>query len=317
MAGLALLFPGQGAHAVGMGQCLYESYASVRELYDQADALVDFDLKKLSFEGPEEELRRTDVSQPAIVVASLAALRALSEELGEDFPEVGACCGMSLGEYTALTHAGALELGDTLRLVALRGQFMQEVCEASPSGMLALMGPDAEAVKKLIAEAGFEGQLGVANDNAPRQVIVSGPQEALDAFAPKAKEGGARRCMPLKVAGAYHSSLMVTAGEKLGAELAKVEFKMPSIPVVANVHAAPYESAEAIAPTLVAHVSSTVRWRETMNWLSDKGFERALELGPGTTLKGLVKKNARSIQCSSALTVEQVKAAAQEIREQS
>jgi [acyl-carrier-protein] S-malonyltransferase len=310
MSKRALFFPGQGAHSVGMGQSLYDSYESVRVLYEQAEELVDFDLKRLSFEGPEQELRRTDVSQPAIVVASLAALTALKEELGGDIPGVVATCGMSLGEYTALAYAEVLSLEDVLKLVTLRGRFMQECCEATPSGMTTVLGLGIEAVEKTIEESGLGDKVGVANDNSPKQVVLSGESEALQAVAARAKEAGARRLFPLKVAGAYHSALMTDAGEKLKVELEKVTFHEPKVTVLANIDTAAY-SADTASDKLVKQVSGTVRWRESMTLLKALEVDSALELGPGGVLKGLMKKNDRSISCLSAMTASEVKAAAQ------
>lgn len=306
----AVFFPGQGAHSVGMGKSLYEKYESVRALYEQAEQLVDFDLKRLSFEGPEEELRRTDVSQPAIVVASLAALTALKEELGGEIPDVLVTCGMSLGEYTALAYAEVLTLGDVLKLVALRGRFMQECCEATPSSMTTALGLGIEAVQEAITASGLGDKVGVANDNSPTQVVLSGESEALEVASAKVKEAGARRMFPLKVAGAYHSSLMKPAGEKLRAELDSVTFSEPKVKVLANIDATAYDAASA-KEKLVQQVSGTVRWRESMAQLKAMGVERALELGPGGVLKGLMKKNDRSIDCASAATAEDVQAVAQ------
>lgn len=312
----ALLFPGQGAQTVGMGKDLYEAWPAVRELYDEADALVDFDLKRISFEGPEGELTRTDVSQPAIVVASLAALRALESELGGPIPGVIAACGMSLGEYTALAWSGALSLGDALHLVIQRGRFMQDCCEATPSGMTSVMGLDRAGCEAVLAEAGEGDKVGVANDNSARQVVLSGEQEALDRVAAKAKEAGARRLFPLTVAGAYHSKLMAPAGERLADELARVKITAPRVPVIANVLAAAYGSESAvdvggeIAARLVEQVSGTVRWRESMSRLSELGVTEAVELGPGGVLKGLMRQNVRAITTHSAMTADEVRAVA-------
>jgi len=310
MSKRVLLFPGQGAHIVGMGKDLYELYPSVRALYEQADSLVDFELRTFSFEGPEEELRRTDVSQPAIVVASLAALRALESELGGTIPGVAAAAGMSLGEYSALTYAGVLSLGDALRLVALRGRLMQDCCEAQPGGMTTLLGLKPELLEAVIEAGAGLGVLGVANDNSPRQLVLSGEQAALDAAAEKAKELGAKRVIPLKVAGAYHSRLMAPAGEKLRSALEAASWADPALPVLANIDARPYGGADEVVDKLVRQVSGTVRWRESMGQLAELGISDGLELGPGGVLRGLMRQNVRSIAVSSILSVEDVKAAA-------
>ncbi|MDF1664395.1 MAG: ACP S-malonyltransferase, partial [Planctomycetota bacterium] len=229
---------------------------------------------------------------------------------GGEIPDVVVTCGMSLGEYTALAYAEVLSLGDVLKLVALRGRFMQECCEATPSSMTTALGLGVDAVQEAINASGLGEKVGVANDNSPTQVVLSGECEALELVAAKVKEAGARRIFPLKVAGAYHSALMAPAGEKLRTELESVTFSEPKVTVLANIDAKPYDAASA-KDKLVDQVSGTVRWRESMAQLKSMGVENALELGPGGVLKGLMKKNDRSIVCLSAATAEDVQAAAQ------
>lgn len=308
MPELAFLFPGQGAQTVGMGKDLHEAYPAVRALYERAAKAVPFDIRKISFEGPEEELKRTDVSQPAIVLASLAALEALKAELGM-LPPVKLALGLSLGEYTALAFAGALPVEDALNLVIARGRYMQECCEKTPSGMTSLLGLDSEKVRPLL-----DGQVGLANDNAPGQVVISGEKKALDAAAEKAKGLGAKRTIPLAVAGAYHSALMAPAGERLRADLAKARFAAPTVPVLANVTAAPHGAPDEIRARLVEQVSGTVRFRESLARAVDMGVTRFVELGPGGVLKGLVRANDRKLECLSAMTVDEVKAVAAALR---
>ncbi len=312
-APIAFLFAGQGAQAVGMGKDLAEAYPAARELYDRADAAVPFDLKRISFEGPDEELRRTDVSQPAIVVCSLAALAALEAELGGKLPQVACAAGLSLGEYSALAFAGALSLEDCLQLVIARGEYMQACCEAAPSGMTSLLGLSAAELGPAVEAGRAQGEVGIANDNAPRQVVLSGAAAALEAAVAKAKELGAKKAVPLNVAGAYHSALMAPAGERLRANLEQAGVSAPRVPVIANVTAEPHgDDPAAIRDLLVRQVSGTVRWRESM----DRAFgalkvERCFEFGPGGVLKGLVRQNDRKKSCLSVATVDEVKAAAE------
>lgn len=314
---LAFLFAGQGAQTVGMGQDLYAEYPAVQALYDRADAAVPFDLKRISFEGPEEELRRTDVSQPAIVVHSLAALEALKTELGGELPGVASAAGLSLGEYSALCFAGALSLEDTLRLVIARGVYMQACCEAEPSGMVSLLGLDVDQLGPAIEAGSALGVVGIANDNAPGQVVLSGAEAALQKAAEVAKELGAKRAVPLNVAGAYHSQLMAPAGEKLAADLAQAALQGPQVPVIANVDAQPHpQDPDAIRQTLVRQVSSTVRFRESLDRMFQGGVTRCFEFGPGGVLKGLVRRVDRKKSCVAVATVEQVREAAEALRQE-
>jgi [acyl-carrier-protein] S-malonyltransferase len=310
MSKIGFLFAGQGAQTVGMGKDLYEAYPAVRELYDRADAAVPFDLKAISFEGPEEELRRTDISQPAIVVHSLAALAALEAELGGQLPDVTCAAGLSLGEYSALTFAGSLSLEDALNLVIARGQHMQTCCEAQPSGMVSFLGLSADDLAPAVEAGGPE--VGIANDNAPKQVVLSGSRAGLELATTKAKELGVKRAIPLNVAGAYHSQLMAPAGEELRANLAAATFNEPTLPVFANVNAEVHTGdAEATRELLVEQVSGAVRFREIMAAMFELGADQFFEFGPGGVLKGLVRMNDRKRKCTPVATVEDVKAAAE------
>jgi [acyl-carrier-protein] S-malonyltransferase len=309
MSELGFLFPGQGAQVVGMAKDLHDAYPAVRALYDTAARALPFDLRKVSFEGPEEELKRTDVSQPAIVAASLAALEALRAELGA-LPPVKVAIGLSLGEYTALAFAGAIPVEDVLGLVIARGRYMQECCDQTPSGMVSFLGADAEKLKPAIEEGQKLGALGLANDNAPGQVVLSGEKKALDAAVAKAAELGCKRTVPLNVAGAYHSSLMAPAGERLRGDLAKARVQPPQVPVLANVTAAPHGSPDEIRARLVEQVAGTVRLRESIARAQEMGVNRFVELGPGGVLRGIVRANSRDLQCKTAMTLDEVKAAA-------
>ena len=302
-----------------MGKDLHAAYPAVRDLYERAAKAVasdvsrtsaPFDLRKISFEGPEEELKRTDVSQPAIVVASLAALEALKAELGGSLPATSVTLGLSLGEYSALTFSGALPIEDAVSLVIARGRYMQECCDRTPSGMVALSGLDAEKVQPAIEEGRRVGAVGLANDNAAGQIVLSGEKAALDVAVEKAKALGAKRVTPLNVAGAYHSSLMAPAGERLRSDLAKARVSKPTVPVLANVTADLHGDPDAIRARLVEQVSGTVLFRESLAKAVALGAKRFVELGPGGVLKGLVRANDRALECKSAMSVEEVKAVA-------
>ncbi len=306
----ALLFPGQGAQVVGMGADLHERFESVRALYAQANAPVEFDLAKISFEGPEDELRRTDVSQPAILVASLAAHGAVNELAAGKLAEPAAVAGLSLGEYTALVAAGALSLEDAIRLVIERGRFMQECCDAQPSGMASVVGASPEVVKDAVAVGAKTGVVVVANWNSPRQIVISGEKAALDAACAAAKDNGARRVLPLPVAGAYHSPLMAPAGVKLATVLSDVEIRKPSCRYVSNVTAQFEDDPDRIRELLVRQVSSPVRWQESIELLVKSGITRAYELGPGTVLAGLCKQIDRALSVVSAQGVAEAEAMA-------
>lgn len=300
-----------------MGKDLYEAYPAARAIYDRAAAAVPFDLRRISFEGPDDELKRTDVSQPAIVVCSLAALAALEAELaalGKALPPVACAAGLSLGEYSALCYAGVLSLEDTLALVIARGRHMQACCDAQPSGMTSLLGMSASDLGPAVEAGKAVGPVGVANDNAPTQVVLSGAKAALEVAVEKAKALGAKRAVPLNVAGAYHSALMAPAGEALKADLAKVTVNAPRTPIVSNVTADLHGADPAtIRRLLVEQVSSTVRFRESLSKIFALGVDRCVELGPGGVLKGIVRMNDKARSCTSVATVAEVKAAAAEM----
>ena len=310
-SGLAFFFPGQGAQAVGMGCDLHRQLASVRDLYAKAAAAVDFDLEALSFQGPAEELKRTDVSQPAILVSSLAALTALREQ-GSSEP--AAVAGLSLGEYTALVAAGVLDLEDAIALVVARGRFMQECCEAEPSGMASILGASQELVETAVAAGSSSGIVVVANYNSPKQLVISGDEKGLAAACEAAKAAGARRVTPLAVAGAYHSPLMAPAGERLAKTLESVDLRAPRIPYVSNVTANFENDPAKIRELLVKQVSSPVRWRESVERLVGAGIKRVIELGPGGVLSGLCRQIDRSLEARSAQSFEDVCSAADSAR---
>jgi [acyl-carrier-protein] S-malonyltransferase len=290
MGKIAFLFPGQGAQFVGMGKDLAAAYPEARALYERADAALGFALSTICFEGPEDRLTATDISQPAILVTSLAALAALkSTEAGLSIvPEAAA--GLSLGEYTALAAAGAIDFETAVKLTNLRGRFMQEACQAQPGGMVSLIGTDEALAEKICEAAREAGIIWPANYNSPGQVVVSGVKPACDRVVQVAESLGAQRAIPLTVAGAFHSPLMATAREKLAPHLANLKVQKLAFPVVANVTGDYYSGAAAAAELLEKQVDGPVRWQQGVQRLVADGFDRFYEIGPGRVLAGLLKR---------------------------
>ncbi len=296
---IAFLFPGQGAQAVGMGRALYDELPAVRALFDRAGEVLGFDLKALCFEGPAETLEATDVSQPAIFVASLAALEGLK---ASDPGVVDACsgaAGLSLGEYTALVSAGALDFETGLAIVRLRGQAMQAASAARPSGMSSVVGLDEPAIDELRRRIAPFGRLWKANLLGPGNIVVSGERGALEHLEPIAAELGALRVIPLSVAGAFHSELMKPADEQLAEVLASSPINPPRIPIYSNVDAAPHTDPDDLRRTLVAQVIGGVRWEDSMRRMLDDGFDTFYEIGPGRVLTGLLKRINRKVPCTN------------------
>lgn len=284
----ALVFPGQGAQYVGMGMELAQRYPVARDLLDQADEALGFALSDVIANGPEAELTRTDLSQPAILVVSvmsLAVLRTVVKPLMFD-----AVAGLSLGEYTALVAAEALPFRDAVKLVRLRGQAMQAAAEAVPSGMVALIGADEGSAGKLCDAAAGGEVLQVANLNSPGQVVISGAKAACERAAALAKEHGIRKAIALPVAGAFHSALMAPAAERLRAALAKAPFKDPKVPVYTNVNAGPVTRASEIPALLEAQLTKPVRWADSVVAMRAAGIDAFWELGPGKTLCGMITR---------------------------
>ena len=280
----ALLFAGQGAQYAGMGRDLAENFPSSRPWLEQSRALLGFDLPALCAQGPEEELTKTENAQPAIFLTSWLALQLLKERVpGFSFQ---AAAGLSLGELTALTSAGVFEFGDGLKIARQRGRFMQEACDATRGSMAAVLGLDLAAMRAVCAEADVE----VANLNCPGQIVISGETEKIARACQLAKSKGAKRAVPLPVAGAYHSRLMAGARPKVAALLAAVSINFPAASVISNVTARPHTTPDAIAARLVEQVTSEVRWEDSMRYLLEQGFTRFIELGPGTTLCGFLKR---------------------------
>jgi len=300
-----ILCPGQGAQAVGMGKDLYESFAVAREVFDRAKQILDWDLASICFNGPEERLNQTDVSQPAIFVASVASFRAALDAGVIDATAIAAYAGLSLGEYTALHLAGVFGFEEGVKLVAARGRHMQQAAVASPSGMVAVLGADEEAVATLCRDAAGGEVLVPANINAPGQIIVSGSSGACGR-ALAAAEAAGFKAVALKVAGAFHSPLMQPAADRMQAELDRVTFASPTTLVYSNVTASPHTSADSIKKLLVEQILRPVLWERTMKTLLADSQGRFVELCPGRSLAGLAKRINRRMPIDSAATAESI-----------
>ena len=301
MSKTALLFAGQGAQVVGMGKDLAEQFPSARAWFDRANAALGYDLTGICFHGPEAELTKTEHAQPGIFLVSWVAFQLLKEQMPN--LKFEATAGLSLGEFTALTAAGALTFEDGLRVVRQRGRFMQEACDVTQGGMAAIIGLDETPTREVCAEAGVV----LANLNCPGQLVISGAVEKIAKACELAKAKGAKRALPLPVAGAYHSPLMASAQPKLGAELAKVNLISPVVPVISNVTAAAHGSAPEISARLVEQVCASVLWETSMRALLAQGFTRFIELGPGTALSGFMKridKTAQMLNVADAASLE-------------
>ena len=303
----AFLFPGQGAQHVGMGRDVHGKLPGAAALFDRAEAATGLPLRKLCFEGPEGELSRTDVAQPAIFTVSAAMLAVREsflspEQLEADAPAMMA--GLSLGEYTALYAAGAMDFETGVKLVARRGELMQQAATAVPSGMVSIMGLDEPKAAEL-CQAAAEGQiLTCANFNCPGQIVLSGQVDACRRSAAMAKDFGASGAVMLKVAGAFHSEIMASAAERFAEALAGVEFAEPAVPVIANVDAQPHGGAAAIRDKLLAQLTRPVRWQQSMEFALGAGVDALFEIGPGKVLRGLMRRIDRNAQVTCVNSVE-------------
>ncbi len=291
MGKVAFVFPGQGSQFVGMGQALSEQSEAARHIFEQADAALGFSLSGLCFAGPEEELKLTANTQPAILTASIAVMAALNEKLPDYKPAFVA--GHSLGEYSALVAAGALSFADAVKTVRARGQFMEEAVPAGQGAMAAVLNMDRSALHAVCEEVTASGHpVQLANMNCPGQIVISGSAEGVKLAGEKAKEAGAKRVLPLNVSGPFHSSLMQPAADKLQAVLAGVTVQEANVPVVANVTARPVFEATIIVDQLVQQVSAPVLWEDSVQWMVEAGVTTFVEIGPGKVLAGLIKKIA-------------------------
>lgn len=304
MSRTAFIFPGQGAQYVGMGKDFYDTYETAKKVFDLAGEAVGLDVAELCF-TENERLNITEYTQIAMLTTEVAILKVLEEQ----GIRADCCAGLSLGEYGALAAAGVMELQDLFRLIRSRGIFMQE---AYPTGgaMTAVLGLDAEKIETICRET--EGTVSIANDNCPGQIVITGEAEAVQKASEKLTEAGARRCVPLKVSGPFHSALLAGAGEKLAKELENIEVRKPVIPYYCNAEAAIVTEADRVKELLTRQVSGTVRWRETMNHMLEAGVDTFIEIGPGKTLAGFLKKINKDVTVRNVETVENLKALTEE-----
>jgi [acyl-carrier-protein] S-malonyltransferase len=297
MAKTAFLFPGQGAQSVGMAKALCESLPAARQLFDQAAGILGYDLLDVCVNGPAERLNSTVVSQPAIFVASLAALESLRQSEQGAETECVATAGLSLGEYTALTFAGALTFADGLQLVQKRGEAMQAASDATPSGMVSILGLERAKVEELCDRARGGGTLQVANLLCPGNIVISGSKAACEVAEKLAAELGAMKAIRLAVAGAFHTDLMKPADQTLADALAGVTLQTPRMPVWSNVDAQPHSDPGEIRRLLVRQVVQPVLWEQTVRTLLAAGVDKFYEIGPGRVLAGLLKRVERKANC--------------------
>ena len=286
MKGLAFIFPGQGSQSIGMGKVFCDNFSAAKQVFQEADDTLRFGLSTLCFQGPEDALKLTENTQPAILTTSVAALRVLQSEMGI---EAELAAGHSLGEYSALVAAGALAFADAVKIVRLRGKFMQEAVPVGEGAMAAVLGLERKEVETLCEEAASGEVLSPANFNCPGQIAIAGHSKAVQRAIEKIKEMG-KKAVLLPVSAPFHSPLMKPAGERLGKELEPIFVHDLKTPVMTNVEAQINTSKERVKGLLVAQVSSPVRWEESMRGMIDQGIERMIEIGPGKVLCGLMKR---------------------------
>jgi [acyl-carrier-protein] S-malonyltransferase len=293
---IAFLFPGQGSQSVGMGKDLYDCYPVARATFDEADQALGIKLSQLCFEGPEDQLKLTENTQPAILTVSVAACRVLDEKgIKPAF-----VAGHSLGEYSAHVAAGTISFADAVRAVRNRGKYMQEAVPVGTGAMAAILGMGLDAVGEICADAAQGQVCEPANINSPEQIVISGDAAAVERGVKIAQERGAKRAVLLPVSAPFHCSLMKPAQERLTADLQNLKFSPPRVPVISNVYAQPIQEAEAAREALVRQVTGSVRWSESIQWLIQRGVQTFVEVGPGKVLSGLMRQIDRSKKCLNA-----------------
>lgn len=298
---IAYVFPGQGAQAVGMGFDLYQGFASARAVFEQADKALGFSLSRLCFEGPDEELRQTINTQPAVVTMSFACLKAI-QEISPRFPAPAFVAGHSLGEYTALAASGALDFENTIRLTKERGRLMHEAGQAKPGSMAAVMGLDETILSEICQQTGT----GMANINCPGQIVISGTVDNINRALEQVKSKGGKAVL-LQVSGAFHSPLMQPAADGLSKIVSSIPFKNPVVPIVANTSAQPLTTGEAIKAELLQQLCNSVQWQKSIEYMLGQGVTTFIEIGPGKVLTGLIKRINKSVKTLNIGDAETIK----------
>ena len=294
-----ILFPGQGSQVVGMGSELYQKFNLVKNIFKKADETLGFSISKLILSGPESELQLTENAQPAIMIVSYSIFKLLEQEFEININKFKFFAGHSLGEYSALVCSKSLDFIDALYLLKERGKAMQEAVPVGKGSMIAILGSNANKVQQLInLNKNNSGVCEIANDNAIGQIIVSGNKESVSLLQEILKKDRIK-CIPLKVSAPFHCSLMNSAAEKMKDKISKIKFNKPKINIISNVNAAPEEDPEKIKELLIKQIYSTVKWRESLNYMSKQGVENFIEVGPGKALTGMVKRTIKQANCFS------------------
>ncbi len=302
MAKAAYVFPGQGSQQVGMGLDLYQTSSSAREVFDETDAILGFPLSRLCFEGPEEELTKTHNVQPAVLATSIACLRTAQRTNNNDLPSPSLIAGHSLGEYTALVAANVLSLGDAVSLVRERGRLMHEAGQKNPGGMLAIMGLDLEAIEEIC----LRSKCDISNINCPIQTVISGAVESLAEAKELARARGALRLIPLKVSGAFHSSLMEPVVDEFSEIISTFVLQPPTIPIIANVTTRILTDTDSIKEELLKQLRHCIQWQSSIEYMIHSGVTSFYEIGPGKVLCSLIKRTSAKIQVLNISGIEDI-----------